>query len=100
MSHPSMTQRIAELADELRRLPDVSVECREFPSGGAMLDARRNGRLFVLAYSPTLHFGVDEVRDGEGFVQAYEFTCETFEPAAERLRELVVGRTAPIAAAS
>jgi hypothetical protein len=56
-----------------------------------MLDVRRAGHLYVLSYSPTRGFGVDEVSDGEGFQIGYRFAYDEFEPAAERLWELVAG---------
>jgi len=87
-----MLNKIRALADQIRAsTSDTEVDFTAFPSGSAMIDVRRGGRLFVLAYSPERHFGVDEVLDGEGFQISYRFTSECFEPAAERLRELVAG---------
>ncbi len=82
--------RIRALADQIRTAAaDAEVDITAFPSGSVTIDVRRGGRLFVLSYSPTHHFGVDEVRDGEGFQIGYRFTSETLEPAAARLEELV-----------
>jgi hypothetical protein len=87
-----MVERIQALAEQIRAsAPDAEVDFTAFPSGSAMVDVRRGGRLFVLAYSPTRHFGVDEVLDGEGFQISYRLTSESLERAAERLRELVAG---------
>jgi hypothetical protein len=89
-----MTDRIRELADQIRAsVVDAEVDFTSFPSGSAAIDVRRGGRLFVLSYSPTHHFGVDEVVDGEGFQVGYRFTSEAFEPAAARLQELVANAT-------
>src|SRR6266852_3862629 len=88
-----MLDRIQALADQIQSsVPGTEVEFTAFPSGSAMLDVRHAGRLYVLSYSPTHHFGVDEVADGEGFQIGYKFTSEAFEPAAERLWELVSGK--------
>ena len=85
-----MVEKFRALADQIRAsAPDAEVDLTAFPSGSAMVDVRRGGRLFVLAYSPARRFGVDEVLDGEGFQISYGFISESFEPAAQRLRELV-----------
>jgi hypothetical protein len=90
-----MVERIAALAREIEQtIPGVTVDFTAFPSGAAMLDVRRGGHLYVLSYSPTLHFGVDEVFDGEGFLTGYRFACEEFEPAAAQLCKLVAGAEA------
>jgi hypothetical protein len=88
----NMVEKIRGLAEQIRAsASDAEVEFTAFPSGSAMIDVRRGGRLFVLAYSPTRGFGVDEVRDGEGFLLGYAFTSDSLAPAAERLRQLVAG---------
>jgi hypothetical protein len=85
-----MVERIRILAEQIRAAaPDSEVDFTPFPSGSAMLDVRRGGRLFVLAYSPERHFGVDEVMDGEGFQISYGFTSQSFDAAAQHLRDLV-----------
>ena len=86
------------LADQLTQLateigsgdtgtnPDLTL----FPSGGAMLDVRRqDGRAFVLAFTPQHGFAVDELQPDEGFVASYQFTFSDFESAARKLQELV-----------
>jgi hypothetical protein len=89
-----MMGRIRALADQIRASAvDAEVDFTAFPSGSATIDVRRGRRLLVLAYSPTHHFGVDEVADGEGFQIGYRFTSESFEQAAGCLRELVAGVT-------
>jgi predicted enzyme related to lactoylglutathione lyase len=70
----------------------VEVELTDFPAGGAMLDIRRrDGRLFVMSYSPSHGFGVDEVGADDGFIPAYRFVSSDFDPAAKELRRLVAG---------
>lgn len=61
-----------------------------FPSGSAMLDMRRNGRAFVMAYTPSFGFGVDELHPDDGIVNAYPFIFEDFESAARQLRALTM----------
>jgi hypothetical protein len=87
----SVLDRIADLSKRIgEAYPDARVELSRFPSGNAMLDVVRCERLYVLEYAPARGgFGVDEVREDEGFLVGYAFTSEDFEPAAERLWELV-----------
>jgi predicted enzyme related to lactoylglutathione lyase len=86
----SESDRMATLARQLEAtVPETSAEVTVFPSGGAMLDVHRRDRLFVMSYAPAQGFGVDEVRDGEGFVPSYRFSFEQFEPAAEKLVEFL-----------
>ena len=82
---------LSALAERISRVPGVQVNLHRFPSGAATLDVVRDERLYVLDYSPTRRFGVDEVKDGEGFLISYGFTSEDYEPAAKRLWELVAG---------
>lgn len=90
MTENSIVQRLSSLADEIRRsVSGADVEFTAFPSGGAMLDVRFTGRLYVLEYSPTRGFGVDEVQDGEGFTLGYRFTSGDVESAAEELSNLL-----------
>jgi len=85
-----MVKRIEMLAKQIEtNVPGAKVDFTLFPSGAAMLDVKRAGRLFVLSYLPQGHFGVDEVRDGEGFLTSYRFTSEEFEPAAKHLLALL-----------
>jgi hypothetical protein len=85
-----MIDRIAALAKQIQTsTPDANVDFTAFPSGSAMLDVRRGGHLYVLSFSPMHRFGVDEVNAGEGFLTGYQFASNDFEPAAERLLELV-----------
>lgn len=53
-----------------------------------MLDVVRQGRLYVMAYSPSSGFGVDEVRSSEGFLTSYEYVTSNFDSAAAKLRTL------------
>jgi predicted enzyme related to lactoylglutathione lyase len=71
-------------------VPGANVEFTCFPSGGAMIDVRRSDqRAFVLAYSPSHGYAVDEVHVDDGFLNGYRFAYTDFNPAAEKLIELV-----------
>ncbi len=93
-----MIDKMAQLAKQIAALPGTDVEFTPYPGGGAMLDVRRDGRLFVMAYSSAGHFGVDEVADDTGWLTSYRFASDDFEPAAARLWELVSERS-PLPAA-
>src|SRR5580700_4917064 len=67
----------------------IEAELTTFPSGSAMLDVRRAGRAFVMAYTPGHGFGVDELHPDDGFVTGYRFVFEDFEPAAGKLRAMI-----------
>jgi len=64
-----------------------------FPSGSAMLDLRKSGRAFVMAYSPTAGFSVDELGPDEGLSNHYAFNASDFSSAADHLRSLTVSQT-------
>ncbi len=82
---------ISGLADMLRReWPDARIEVEQFPSGAAFLDVWRDGRFFVLRYTPSHRaYDVTEVTDEHIFDSG---PCESFDeldPAAARLREII-----------
>ncbi len=66
----------------------LQTQVTAFPSGSAMLDARRDGRAWVMAYSPSHGFGVDQLHPDDGFTTGFDFVSTQFEPAARRLGEL------------
>lgn len=70
-------------------MPDAVTQVTAFPSQAVMLDVRCNGRAFVMAYSPNQGFGVDEVPTEDGLDSSYRHEFRDFEPAANRLRELI-----------
>lgn len=86
-----LTEQMTLLAERIRSSSaGANSELTVFPSGGAMFDVRReDGRAFVLAFSPTHGFAVDELQADDGFVTSYQFTSRDFEPAARKLCELV-----------
>lgn len=93
MNTSNLHTQLAALAARIEsELPGADVDVAIFPSGGAMIDVRRDGRLYVLSYSPSRGYGVDEVRDGEGFQLAYRYAYDAFEPAADKLAELASSR--------
>ena len=83
---------------EMKRLQDglaaepfgIEAELTTFPSGSAMLDVRRAGRAFVMAYTPTHGFAVDELQPDDGFLTGYRYCYTEFEPAARKLRALAI----------
>ncbi len=89
---PQPAQQMRLLATTLEaECNDVTTDVVKVDSGGAMLDVRRaDGRLFTMAYGPSVGFGVDEVHEDEGWQTHYSFTSDCFESAAAHLRELVV----------
>ncbi len=89
MTDNTLAKRMASFSDQLTTEIGAETQVTVFPSGGAMLDVRRHGRGFVMAYSPTHGFGVDEISPNDGFVTGYRFACQNFESAAEQLRQLV-----------
>lgn len=80
---------LAEMTNLQERLvadaPGIGVRLTTFPSGGAMLDVRRSGRAFVMAYHPRCGFGVDELEPDEGFRSGYRFVFNDFATAARQL---------------
>lgn len=95
----SVVDNIGLLAERLREeATDADVEFTAYPSGSAMLDVRRRGRLYVMAFSPQGGFGVDEVRDGEGLHNADQFVFNDFQRAADKLWELTT--TNPVSASA
>jgi hypothetical protein len=84
-----MIEKITQLSQQIAKLPGTKVNLSSFPSGAAMLHVTRAERLFVLDYSPTRRFGVDEVHNDEGFLISYRFTSDNFEPAAAELWAVV-----------
>src|SRR3989442_1066859 len=90
-----MIEKIAALAKRLEQVPGVRVSLWTAGSGSAMLDVHRGEQMYQLAFSATRRFGVDEIRDHEGFLLSYAFTSDQFEPAADRLLTLVLGSPCP-----
>ncbi len=85
-----MIDEMRELARRIAGLPGTRTEVTTFPSGAAILDVWREGRLFVMAHTPTWKgFGVGEVLDDEGFLEKYDFFSEDFTAAAEHLWKIV-----------
>lgn len=88
--------RMASLANQLSAAVLGTVaEVTAFPSESLMLDVRHGGREFVMAYSPSDGFGVIELDSNSGpnagFIVGYRYRFREFEPAADRLRQLIVG---------
>ena len=85
-----MLEQISDLAQKIRldfSEAIVTLEC--FSSGAAMLDVQLYDKLFVMAYSPTSGFGIDEVEEEEGFNIGYRFNTKKFSVAAAELNKLI-----------
>lgn len=91
IEHQQLISDSRALALDLERtFSDTVADVQHFPSGAVMLDIRRGGRLFVLAYIPSAGcFGVDEVHADDGLGDQYRFCCQTFDEAANELRRLL-----------
>jgi hypothetical protein len=86
---------IKELAKDIgKSFPEATTELTSFASGAVMLDVRLRGRVIVMAYSPASGFGVDELKDGEGFDTGYRFISGDLDSAAAELRRLIRNDTA------
>jgi lactoylglutathione lyase len=72
----------------------IETELTTFQSGSAMLDVRRAGRAFVMAYTPRFGFAVDELQADDGFVTGYRFVFDDFEPAARQMQTLAIAEPA------
>jgi hypothetical protein len=81
-----LAEDMGRLADEIQGWnPAFKTDLVTFPSGAAMLDVRYRYRLFVMVYSPSSGFGVDEVRPGEGLGTGYRHRFRDFPPAKSKL---------------
>ena len=85
----TVTNQMQELAERIEaKIPDAKSSMTTFPSGGGMLDVHRGERLFVMSYTPADGFGVDEVKQDDGFVIGYQYLFPEFEQASEKLWQL------------
>lgn len=85
-------ESVTELAEDLKKSsPAIRTEIQSLPSGSVLLDVFVNDRFFVLHYIPSyLMYGVDEVKDDDGFGSHYRFGFKDFGSAQSKLRELVI----------
>ncbi len=68
--------------EEVRlKRPSAVVELVSYDGGGVIVDVHVNGRLFVLAYSPSGGFGVDEVSNNEGLGAGYKHVVADIDSA-------------------
>jgi hypothetical protein len=83
-------EKIKIFARELEQLNgDTKTDLVSFDSGAIMLDIFCQSRMFVLAYSPRNGFGIDEIKDDDGFELGYKFHAENFDTAKEKIKELL-----------
>lgn len=85
-------ESMTELADELKKAsPAIRTELQTLPSGSVLLDVFVDHRFFVIHYIPSyLMYGVDEVKDDDGFGSHYRFGFKDLASARAKLRELMI----------
>jgi hypothetical protein len=86
MGSDTMRKFVQELRD---KFPSFKISYSSMKKNRSMVDIRTNGRLFVWIYDPKLGYGVDEVKDGEGFESGYKYVYQTFLASRNRLIEMV-----------
>jgi len=84
-------KQISDLAAKIQiAFPESEADFTAFPSSAAMLHVRHGEKLFVMAFIPSYQcFGVDEVKDDEGFLSSYKHVFKDYGPAAELMLELL-----------
>ncbi|MEH1937638.1 MAG: hypothetical protein V7L14_28800 [Nostoc sp.] len=86
----TILEKISALAKQIElSFPGAITTVEIFPSGSAMLDIHLHNKLFVMAYSPTHGFGIDEVGDEDGFDTGYRFNTKDFYVATEEVNKLI-----------
>ncbi len=88
---PEIKNKIQEFTKQLKAIysPDSNIETDYFPSGSIMINVHRHDRFFVLAYSPKQGFGVDEVKEDDGFDSGYSFITQNSEQAFKQLMKII-----------
>lgn len=81
---------VAALEQRLRdRFPMAMFEVIQLTSGAFMLDMRIGRRFFVVAFSPTHGFGVDEVHEGDAIDSSYRYSANGIDDVVRQLADLV-----------
>jgi hypothetical protein len=81
-------RQILRLASILRHIGSLHTEFEKFPTGALFLNVQIADRFFVLHYTPTLAFEVDEAEDDSMF-SAARYRYNDFRPARRKLMELL-----------
>lgn len=91
MKTASPSEKFAQLAHEFRdEWPEARVEVEQFPSGAASLDVWRDGRFYVLRYTPTYHaYDVTEMTEKHVLDSGPCDVFDDLDTAATRLREII-----------
>lgn len=85
-----MLEEINRVAERIATLPGARTDLHTFPSGAVSLGVSKDGRFFVLDWLPSYQkFGVDEVKEDEGFLISYRYVYTELAPALQRLWDLV-----------
>ncbi|MEH2409554.1 hypothetical protein [Nostoc sp.] len=86
----TILENISALAKQIElSFPGAIITLESFPSCSAMLDIHLHNKLFVMVYSPTHGFGIDEVREEDGFGTGYRFNTKDFYVPTEELNKLI-----------
>jgi hypothetical protein len=86
----TILDKISALAKQIElSFPGAITTLEIFSSSSAMLDIRLHNKLFVMAYSPTNGFGIDEVGEEDGFDTGYRFNTKDFYVATEEVNKLI-----------
>jgi hypothetical protein len=80
---------LEELADQIRIFYGARVETQVFSSEAMMIDIFCQDKLFVVAYSPSYGFGVDEVKEGDGFTTSYNFYTNEIDLVGQEIHRLI-----------
>jgi hypothetical protein len=89
----SVAEQVTDLARQIRLdVPGATTNVQVFGSGAVSLEVRIRDRLFVMDFSPSQGFGVDEVGGTaeEGFNSGYRHGTKKFDEAVEMLRSLLI----------
>lgn len=91
INRSSILEDLKSFTQDLKQLNGkIKTDLTVFDSGAIMLDVFCQNRTFILVYSPTTGFGVDEVKEDDGFDLSYKFYAKDINTAKEKLKELII----------
>jgi hypothetical protein len=83
-------KQIISLSEILKlEFPKANINLDILPSGIVFLDIVILERLYVFHYHKKSGFGVDEVKEGEGFLTNYQYISHDFDEAKAELYRLL-----------
>jgi hypothetical protein len=84
------TEAVASLEQKLRgQFPTAVLDVTWFASSAFMVDVRLGSRLFVVAFSPTTGFGVDEVQESDDIDTSFRYSAANVDEVISKLTNLV-----------